>query len=104
MKPNPFSALKNFTVPCATDTHFSARQANRFGLLATRNCTHRLAEPWRGSMDHRRLTMPLGEAMFTQRSIRRFKPDAIPLDDIQLILEAAAKAPNGGNQQIARFL
>jgi nitroreductase len=48
--------------------------------------------------------MPLGEAIFTQRSIRRFKPDSIPLDDIQLILEAAAKAPNGGNQQVARFL
>ena len=55
-------------------------------------------------MDHSRLSMPLGEAMFTQRSIRRLKPDAIPLADIQLMLEAAAKAPNGGNQQIARFL
>ena len=55
-------------------------------------------------MDHSRLSMPLGEAIFTQRSIRRFKPDSIPLDDIQLILEAAAKAPNGGNQQVARFL
>ena len=30
------------------------------------------------------------------------RPD--PLDDIQLILEAAVKAPNGGNQQAARFL
>jgi nitroreductase len=56
------------------------------------------------AMDHSRLSMPLGEAIFTQRSIRRFKPDAIPLDDIQLILEAAAKAPNGGNAQVARFL
>ena len=55
-------------------------------------------------MDHSRLSMPLGEAIFTQRSIRRFKPDAIPLEDIHLILEAAAKAPNGGNQQVARFL
>jgi nitroreductase len=48
--------------------------------------------------------MPLGEAIFTQRSIRRFKPDPIPPADIQLILEAAVKAPNGGNQQVARFL
>jgi nitroreductase len=55
-------------------------------------------------MDHGRLSMPLGEAVFTQRSIRRFRPDPIPMDDIQLILEAASKAPNGGNQQIARFL
>jgi nitroreductase len=55
-------------------------------------------------MDHARLSMPLSEAIFTQRSIRRFRPDPIPLDDIRLILEAASKAPNGGNHQIARFL
>ena len=55
-------------------------------------------------MDHSRLSMPLGEAIFTQRSIRRFKPDPIPLADIELMLEAASKAPNGGNQQVARFL
>jgi nitroreductase len=55
-------------------------------------------------MDHSRLSMPLGEAIFTQRSIRKFKPDPIPVGDIRLLLEAAVKAPNGGNQQIARFL
>jgi nitroreductase len=55
-------------------------------------------------MDYGRLSMPLGEAMFTQRSIRRFKVDPIALSDVQLILEAAVKAPNGGNQQLARFL
>lgn len=55
-------------------------------------------------MDHSRLAMPLGEAIFTQRSIRRFKPDPIPLDDIHLLVEAAVRAPNGGNQQVARFL
>jgi nitroreductase len=55
-------------------------------------------------MDYSRLSMPIGEAIFTQRSIRRFKPDPIPLADIRLILEAAMKAPNGGNQQIARLL
>jgi nitroreductase len=55
-------------------------------------------------MDHSRLSMPLGEAIFTQRSIRRFKPDPIPLADIHLILEAAVRAPNGGNLQVARFL
>ena len=48
--------------------------------------------------------MPLGEAIFTQRSIRRFKPDPIPIDDLRLIIEAAVKAPNGGNLQLARFL
>jgi nitroreductase len=55
-------------------------------------------------MDHSRLSMPLGDAIFTQRSIRRFKPDPIPVDDLRLILEAAVKAPNGGNLQIGRFL
>jgi nitroreductase len=55
-------------------------------------------------MDYSRLSMPLGEVIFTQRSIRRFKPDPIPLDDIHLIIEAAVKAPNGGNLQLARFL
>ena len=48
-------------------------------------------------MDHSRLSMPLGEAIFTQRSIRRLRPDPIPLEDIHLILEAAVKAPSGGN-------
>jgi nitroreductase len=55
-------------------------------------------------MDSSQLSMPLGEAIFTQRSIRRFKPDPIPVDDIHLIIEAAVKAPNGGNLQLARFL
>jgi nitroreductase len=48
--------------------------------------------------------MPIGEAMFTQRSIRRFRPDRIPMDDLELIIEAAVKAPNGGNRQLTRFL
>ena len=56
------------------------------------------------AMDYSRLSMSLGEAIFTQRSIRRFRPDPIPLADVHLILEAAVKAPNGGNQQLARFL
>jgi nitroreductase len=48
--------------------------------------------------------MPLGEAMFTQRAIRRFRPDRIPVADLELIIEAAVKAPNGGNRQLTRFL
>lgn len=48
--------------------------------------------------------MPLGDALFTQRSIRRFRPDPIPTDDLRLILEAAVKAPSGGNRQPGRFL
>jgi nitroreductase len=54
--------------------------------------------------DYARLNMPIGEAMFTQRSIRRFKRDPIPTEDLRLILEAASKAPSGGNRQPGRFL
>jgi nitroreductase len=54
--------------------------------------------------DPTRLSMPIGEAMFSQRSIRRFRPDPIPMHDLELILEAAVKAPSGGNRQPARFL
>src|SRR5690349_6626220 len=51
-----------------------------------------------------RLAMPIGEAIYTQRSIRRLRPDPIPGEDLRLILEAATKAPNGGNAQPTRFL
>ncbi len=54
--------------------------------------------------DGARLTMPIGEAMFSQRAIRRFRPDPISIEDIKLILDAAVKAPSGGNEQWARFL
>jgi nitroreductase len=50
------------------------------------------------------LALPLGEAIFTQRAIRRVKPDPIPTEHLRVILEAAQKAPNGGNKQVARFL
>jgi nitroreductase len=56
------------------------------------------------SFEAHRLAMPVGEAMFTQRAIRRMKPDPIPVKDLKLILDAASKAPNGGNRQVARFL
>ncbi|MBI3971953.1 MAG: nitroreductase family protein [Chloroflexi bacterium] len=55
-------------------------------------------------VDRARLNMPIGEAMFTQRSIRRFRPDPIPIEDIWLILEAGSTAPSGGKRQPARFL
>ncbi len=51
-----------------------------------------------------RLEMSLGEAIYTQRSIRRLRPDPIPIEDIHTIIEAASKAPNGGNAQPARYL
>ena len=51
-----------------------------------------------------RLTMPLGEAIFTQRAIRRFKPDPIPDEDLRHILESAIRAPSGGNRQPWHFV
>lgn len=51
------------------------------------------------------LMMPIGDAMFTQRAIRRLDHDR-PISDEQLkiILDAASKAPSGGNTQPARYL
>lgn len=51
------------------------------------------------------LTMPIGEAMFSQRATRRLDPNR-PVTDAQLeiVLNAASKAPNGGNVQPARYL
>ena len=49
-------------------------------------------------------SMALGEAMFTQRAIRRFKKDPIPADVMTDIMEAAIRAPNGGNNQQWHFI
>lgn len=51
-----------------------------------------------------RLSMPLGEAMFTQRAIRRFRTDPISDGDLRDVLEAAIRAPSGGNAQPWRFV
>jgi len=51
------------------------------------------------------LDMSVGEAMFTQRAIRRFDGNRpIEEEHIKLILDAASKAPSGGNAQPARYL
>ncbi len=51
------------------------------------------------------LEMSVGEAMFTQRAIRRLDPNrAVSDHHIKLILDAGSKAPNGGNAQPARYL
>ena len=51
-----------------------------------------------------RLSMPVGEAIFTQRAIRRLKPDPIPESHLRDILEAATRAPSGGNSQPWHFV
>ena len=48
--------------------------------------------------------MSLGEALFTQRAIRRFKADPIPDEVMRDIMEAAIRAPNGGNTQQWHFI
>lgn len=50
------------------------------------------------------LSMPIGDAMFTQRSIRKMRAEPIPVEHLRLIIAAAVKAPNGGNQQRGRLL
>ena len=54
--------------------------------------------------DCSRPSMPIGEAMFLQQWVRKFKPDPIPKEDLWLIVEATVKAPNGGNRQVGRLL
>ena len=50
------------------------------------------------------LGMSIGEAMFTQRAIRRLKPDPISDEDIRTLMDAASKAPNARNEHRGRFL
>ena len=46
----------------------------------------------------------LYEALYTTRAMRRVKPDPVPVDVQALILDAAIRAPSGGNAQNWRFL
>ena len=46
----------------------------------------------------------LFEAMYTQRAIRRLKPDPVPDELIDRLIEAATKAPSGGDRQPWAFL
>jgi nitroreductase len=48
--------------------------------------------------------MDVFEALYTTRAMRRIKPDPIPLEVQKKILDAAVRAPSGGNQQNWRFL
>src|SRR5438105_12514648 len=48
--------------------------------------------------------MDLHEALYTTRAMRRVRPDPIPVDVQARILDAAIRAPSGGNTQDWRFL
>jgi len=46
----------------------------------------------------------LFEAMYTQKAIRRLKTDPIPDDVVEKLIEAATKAPSGGDRQPWSFI
>jgi nitroreductase len=48
--------------------------------------------------------MDVREALYTTRAMRRVRPDPIPADVQARILDAAIRAPSGGNSQSWRFL
>ena len=48
--------------------------------------------------------MDAREALYTTRAMRRVKPDSIPESVQARILDAAVRAPSGGNSQDWRFL
>ena len=48
--------------------------------------------------------MDVLEAIYTTRAMRRVKPDPIPDDVLRAILDAAIRAPSGGNQQGWSFI
>jgi len=48
--------------------------------------------------------MELLEALYTTRAMRRVEPDPIPDDVVASILDAAVRAPSGGNTQNWRFV
>ncbi len=48
--------------------------------------------------------MELNEALYTTRAMRRVKPDPVPEDVVAAMMDAAVRAPSGGNTQNWRWL
>ncbi|HEY5683912.1 MAG TPA: nitroreductase family protein [Acidimicrobiia bacterium] len=48
--------------------------------------------------------MDLLEALYTTRAMRRVSPDPVPLESVAAMLDAAVRAPSGGNTQNWRFM
>ncbi len=48
--------------------------------------------------------MDIFEALYTTRAMRRVRPDPVPMDVQAAVLDAAIRAPSGGNTQNWRFL
>ncbi len=49
-------------------------------------------------------SMDLTQALYTTRAMRRVRTDPIPTQVVQSMLDAAIRAPSGGNSQIWRFV
>src|SRR5689334_8623546 len=49
-------------------------------------------------------TMPLADAMRTQRAVRRLRSDPVDDETVLAVLELATKAPTGGNRQGWEFV
>jgi len=50
------------------------------------------------------ISMDVFEAINTLRAIRRFTPDPVSDDDLWTVIDAATKAPSGGNRQPWNFI
>lgn len=48
--------------------------------------------------------MDLYQALYTTRAMRRVKPDPVPVETVARMLDAAVRAPSGGNSQNWRML
>jgi nitroreductase len=75
----------------------SDRARGRYGDVHDRAGNAALAIQGRESVD-------INEALYTTRAMRRVRPDPVPLDVQEKILDAAIRAPTGGNAQNWRFL
>ena len=63
-----------------------------------------MSEPARDPVQDPRFSMPLAEAMSTQRAIRRLKPDPVDDELVLRLIELALKAPTGSNAQNWEFV
>jgi nitroreductase len=63
-----------------------------------------MTEPAEDLAHDRRFSMPLAEAMSTQRAIRRLKTDPVDDELVLRLIELALKAPTGSNQQNWEFV
>src|SRR5215470_20028545 len=55
-------------------------------------------------MESERENIGLFDAIYSQRQFIRYKPDPVPREAIDRIIDAAIRAPNGGNRQPWEFI